>query len=319
MSDKHKQPIAVLALNPSVDISYEIPQLVPDQKVRAERSYYHPGGNGINVARALTELGMPIHCTSVIGGKGGDLLLRLLGNILGDNHHVFRVVDGETRLNVTLLQKHPRSQYEVDSRGPEIPADVLEAVTSHFLASCGDGIAILTGSVPPGVPDDYYRRLAGQVKAQGGRAVVDAHGPVLKEVLESQPWLIRLNRHVLEMAINRRLESVEAVARAARELQQRGIEGVCISLGTEGAVLVDAGNSYHCTAPRVHVHSTVGCGDALLAGLVTAAHRGENMSAMLCLGVICGTATATHQGTELFSRAEVEETSYEVEQTELGI
>lgn len=310
--------ISVLALNPSVDISYEIPQLVADRKVRAESTRYHPGGNGINVARALAELGMPFHCCSVVGGESGDLLLRLLGDRLGENHSIFRVA-GETRVNATLLQKSPRSQYEVDSSGPEIPAAVLEEMTGCFLSSCGTGFGILTGSLPPGVPDDHLRRLAKRIKEQGGRAFVDAYGPVLQEALQAQPYLVRLNRYVLEMAAKRRLESIKAVAVSARELQRRGVGIVCISLGSDGAILADAENSFHCTAPRMHVQSTVGCGDALMAGLVTAASRGEDSQAMLRLGVICGSATAAHPGTELFLRADVEELASRLELVTLDI
>jgi 6-phosphofructokinase 2 len=318
MSATRDTDIAILAVNPAVDITYEVQQLIVDRKVRADKTVYHPGGNGINVARALNELEVPFRCCSVIGGESGDLLLRLLGDSLGDNHSVFRVA-GETRVNATLLQKSPPSQYEVDSCGPEVSADVLEDLTGCFLASCGTGIGILTGSQPPGVPDNHRRLLAEQIKSQGGRAVIDAVGPVLQETLQAEPFLVRLNRYVLEMTTKRRLETIEAVAAAARELQQGGVELVCISLGGDGAVLVGGDNSYHCTAPRVHVHSTVGCGDAVMAGLVTAVRRGDDLQAMLRFAVICGSATAAHAGTELFSRAEVEEASYELELTTLDI
>ena len=318
MNDTRDSTIAVLALNPAVDISYEVSQLVADRKVRAENTRYYPGGNGINVARALAELAMPYHCCSVIGGESGDLLLRLLGDRLGENHSIFRVA-GETRVNATVLQKSPPTQFEVDSCGPEIPAGTLDDIDRCFLSACGSGFGVLTGSNPPGVPDIHRRVLAEQVKAQGGRAVVDAYGPVLLEALRAQPYLLRLNRYVLEMTVMQRLESIEAVAGAARELQQRGVDMVCISLGADGAILIEAGNSYHCAAPRMHVQSTVGCGDALLAGLVTAAARGEAAQAMLRLGVLCGSATAGRPGTELFSHADIEPLSARLQLTTLDI
>lgn len=310
--------IAVLALNPAVDISYEIQQLVVDRKVRADNTRYSPGGNGINVARSLAELEMPFRCCSVVGGESGDLLLRLLGGCLGQSHSIFRV-EGETRVNATLLQKLPRGQFEVDSSGPEIPPAVLEELTGCFLSGCGTGFGVLTGSVPPGVPDDYLGRLAQRIREQGGRAVVDAYGPVLSKALQAQPWLVRLNRYVMEMTSKRRLESIEAVATSARELQLRGVGSVCISLGADGAILIDDVNSFHCSAPRIHVQSTVGCGDALLAGLLTAARRGEDSRAMLRLGVLCGSATATRPGTELFKREDFELLSSRLELTVLDI
>lgn len=318
MNDNRGSCIAVLAHNPAVDISYEISQLVPDRKVRADRTRYYPGGNGINVARALAELGTPYRCCSIIGGEGGDLLLRLLGDSLGDNHSVFRV-EGETRVNATLLQKSPPTQYEVDSCGPEVPPGVLQDIEQCFLSACGQGFGVLTGSNPPGVPDTHRRRLAERLQGQGARAVVDAYGPVLTEALQANPWLLRLNRHVLEMTAMRRLDSIEAVAVAARELQQGGVGMVCISLGPDGAILAEAGNSYHCAAPRMHVQSTVGCGDALLAGLVAAAAHGEDAQAMLRLGVACGSGTAAHPGTELFGAAELEALIARVEVMALDI
>jgi len=318
MTNAHSNPVAVLALNPAVDIGYELPQLIADRKVQADTTAYHPGGNGINVALALTKLAVPIYCCSVIGGESGDLLLRLLGDALGGNHKIFRVA-GETRLNATLLQKHPPSQYEVASQGPEIPANVLHELDECFLAGCATGYGVLTGSNPPGVPDDHYRRLVELIHAQGGKAVVDAHGELLQQAMEAQPYLVRVNNYVLEMTTRQRLDDPEAVAKAARELQQRGIGKLCISLGAGGAILLDDANSYHCTAPRVRVLSTVGCGDALLAGLLAADQRGEDLPAMLRLGVVCGSATAAHPGTLLFTPEEVAQPGYELELTALNI
>ena len=152
---------------------------------------------------------------------------------------------------------------------------------------------------------------------QGGRAVVDTHSEVLQLAIEAKPWLVRLNRHILEMAMKRRMDTAQDVAEAARTIQQRGLEYVCISLGDEGAVLVDADNSYHCNAPKVHKQSTVGCGDSVIAGLIASALKGETPQQMLRLGVSCGSATASHPGTELFSRDELEAVATAVELTQL--
>lgn len=311
-------PVAVLALNPAVDISYLIPQLMADQKVRATKTYYHPGGNGINVARALTELEIPVRCCSVLGGKGGELFLRLLGDALGDGHQYIEV-DGETRINATLLQKQPPSQYEIDSGGPEIPAPILDQIISCFLENASNGFAVLTGSTPPGVPDDTYAVLTEQISAQGGKVILDAHGAVLKNALHAKPYLLRINQYVLEMHIKKRLESIEAVAQAAREIQRKGIEFVCISLSRAGAVLVDQNNSFHCTAPKVRISSTVGSGDSMLAGMITARLRQQSTEEMLRFGVICGSATASYPGTCLFKRKALDEMDYEVELKSLGI
>ena len=318
MTDTHDSPVSVLALNPAVDISYEIPQLLEYQKVCATRTWYHPGGNGINVARALTELGVPVHCCSALGGESGDLLLRLLGDALGDRHSWFRL-DGETRVNTNLLQQTPPGQYEITSIGPEVPPEVLAEITGCFLETSGDSIAVLTGLVPPGVPEGTYRELAEQIRAQGGRVVLDAYGAVLEQAMDARPYLVRLNRYALEMSINRRLDSIELVAGAARAIQQQGTQYVCVSLAAEGAILVGGDNSYHCSAPRVHKQSTVGSGDALVAGLIAALRQGESPEAMLRLGVVCGSAAASHPGTALFTRGELDTGSPDIQVTQLDI
>ena len=249
MNNKHDR-VSVLALNPAVDISYEIPQLLEYQKVRASQTWYHPGGNGINITRALTELAVPANCCSIIAGESGDLLLNLLGDTLDDRHTWFRV-PGETRLNTAILQHSPPGQYEITSIGPEIPADVLTEVCDCMLDYAGEGIAVLSGLLPPGVPDSTYQELVERVNRQGGKAVVDTHGDVLQMAIEAKPWLVRLNRHIIEMSMKRRMETAQDIAEAARIIQQRGLEFVCVTLGDEGAVLVDADNSYHCSDVRV--------------------------------------------------------------------
>ena len=317
MNDKHDH-VSVLALNPAVDISYEIPQLLEYQKVRASKTWYHPGGNGINITRALTELGVPANCCSVIAGESGDLLLNLLGDTLDDRHTWFRV-PGETRLNTAILQHSPPGQYEITSIGPEIPADVLTEVCDCMLDSASDGIAVLSGLLPPGVPDSTYQELVERVNKQGGKAVVDTHGEVLQLAIEAKPWLVRLNRHILEMSMKRRMDTAQDIAEAARTIQQHGLEYVCVTLGDEGAVLVDANNSYHCNAPKVHKQSTVGCGDSVISGLIASALKGETPQQMLRLGVSCGSATSSHPGTELFSLDELEAVTAAVEVTQLDV
>ncbi len=318
MTDHPEKTVSVLALNPAVDISYEVPQLLVYQKVHATKTAYYPGGNGINVTRALTELDVPVHCCSAIGGETGDLLLRLLGDTLADNHCWIRL-QGETRLNTNLVQQSPPGQFEITSLGPEIPADVLGEIIDCFLAATGDGIAVLTGLIPPGVPDTTYRELAEQVSAQGGKVVLDTYGTVLEQTLDAEPCLLRLNRYALEMASKRRLDSIQFAAEAARTLQQGRMEYLCVTLSDEGAILIDAGNSYHCSAPKVHKQSTVGSGDALVAGLVAALRSGASTEDMLRLGVMCGSATAAHPGTELFTRDELDADHMELKVTRLDI
>ncbi len=303
MITKTASPITVLSLNPAVDMTYEIDHLVPDQKVHAQATRHDPGGNGVNVARGLKRIGAPAHCFCVLAGEIGSLLDRLLrGHI---DTLTFERVSGETRINGTAIERQSGAQYEISGIGPDIPGDVLDRLLHTFVATSGEGFAVITGSIQPELPRDIYARLVERVRDQGGRPVVDARGDLLRLAIEARPFLIKPNRYELEQLVGKPLDGVEKVASEARRLQRSGVETLAVSLGADGLVFVDADNSYHAGAPRVSVDSTVGAGDSMVAGLVTALHRGDVIDAVLRLAVACGAGTVQHPGTELFRAEEL--------------
>ncbi|MEN8213426.1 MAG: hexose kinase [Pseudomonadota bacterium] len=305
-------PIAVLALNPSLDVSYEVSQLPDDQKVRSLGTRYEPGGNGINISQTLTTLEVPVHCSCIVAGNIGGFLLRLLQDELRDFHYI--KIEGESRINTIVMQRNPQALYEVDGTGPQVPADILQEIDDAFLKACDSGFGVMSGSVPPGVPEDTYARLAGRIREQGGNAVVDAYGSVLEQTLDTQPFLLRLSQYALEMHTRRKLRKLDEVVAITRQLQQdHSLNNVCVTFGEYGALLLDANNSYVCTPPKTHIRSTVGSGDALLAGLVTSFARGGDCTDALKLGVACGTATVTHAGTGLCKRDEIDKLMEELE------
>lgn len=300
MDEPSLPPIATLTLNPCLDVSYEFPSLVADRKVHVEHTRFDPGGNGINVGRALKRLDLTATNCCLLAGEIGHLVERLLGQHL-DNLQATRIA-GETRINCTILEKDPRAQYELDGIGPHVDAEALEKVVSDFLKGAQGGLGVLTGSIPAGVPEEVYGDLVERLRQRGARAVVDAKGPLLSHALTHHPFLIKPNRYELETLCGRRLPSLKAVAQEARRLQEEGVTHVCVSLGGEGAILVGPGKTYHATAPQVQVRSTVGAGDALLGGLVAAFAQDQDPADALRLGVCCGSGTAEQPGTGLFDR-----------------
>ncbi len=294
-------PVLTLTLNPCVDVSYDINRLIEDQKVHANANRLDPGGNGINVARALKRLQIPATACTVLGGEIGDLFTRLVTGQIDDLHSVR--IDGETRINVTLQQQQPRAQFEVSGIGPQLDAATLQHITDTLLRLTGRGFAVLTGSRMPGVPTDYYADLCRKLHAHGARAVVDAQGEMLELAIAAKPFLIKPNRFELEQLVQRTLPDVPAVVAAAQSICARGVEWVCVSLGGEGAVLVSATQVHVGTAPLVPVVSTVGAGDSMVAGLVSGFVRGVKPADTLRLALACGSATAAQPGTELFDPA----------------
>ncbi|OBS10527.1 1-phosphofructokinase family hexose kinase [Acidihalobacter prosperus] len=304
MSPPTDGPLVTLTLNPCIDISYDIPRLIPDQKVHARADRYDPGGNGINVARAFKRLRVPAHSICIVGGEIGDFLQRLIAHEL-DHPHCIRI-EGETRVNVTLLQDTPRTQFEISGTGPQVSALALQGVVDEVLNLAGGGFVVLTGSLPPGVPEEIYATLIRALRAQAAHCVVDAQGAALVCAIAEHPYLIKPNRYELELLLGRPLPTLDDVIAEARALQRRGIEYVCVSLGAEGALLVDAQATYLADTPTVEVASTVGAGDSMIAGLLTALSRGEGPAEALRLGIACGSGTASRPGTALFGYQQIQ-------------
>ncbi len=310
-------PIAVLTLNPAVDMTYEIDRLLPDQKVHASATRYDPGGNGINVARGLKRLGVPTHSFCVLAGEIGNLLERLLRQQI--DTLTFERVDGETRINGTAIEHHSGAQYEISGLGPAIPDDQLQRLLQTFVASTGSGFGVITGSIQPQLPRTLYAELVDRLHAQGARAVVDAKGQLLRHAVAARPFLVKPNHYELEELAGHPIDGIEQVAEAARALQHQGVSQVCVSLGPQGVVFADADNSYHATSPSVDVNATVGAGDSLVAGLVAGFSRGQPVVDTLRLAVACGAGTVRHPGTELFDAAELPALMERVTLRTLGI
>lgn len=294
-----------LSLNPAIDLTYEITGLTHDQKSRATKTYYHPGGTGINVGRALEKLKANSHTCSITAGVFGELLNTLLKQEL--KNHLTLCVEGETRINTTLLQQSPLQQFEINAAGPNITLSQLNEISEKFLALCGQGIGILTGSLPLGIPDDTYKNISIQLKSQGARAIIDAPVAILKQALHSHPFLIKPNLHELETLQNKQLLSVEEVAAESRIIAKKGTQNICVSLGEKGAILTTPDNSYYCYAPAITTFSTVGSGDALVAGLAFAFVQNKTPEQALQFAIACGTNSAEKPGTQLFNLEEVKQ------------
>ena len=294
-----KLPIVSLSLNPAIDLSYEVDNLTHDQKSRSITTCYDPGGTGINVGRALESLNANSRTFCVTAGKMGEFLRSLLNQELKNIYTL--EIEGETRINTTLIQKNPLRQYEINAAGPSIDPEKLDEIITQFLKHCGHGIGILTGSLPPETPDSTYFDINNKLKGQGGRSIIDAPFNVLKKSLESDPFLIKPNQYELEVLQNKTLNSIEEIATESRIINQRGTTYVCVSLAEKGAILTGPENSYYCVSPPVNIHSTVGAGDSLVAGLAYAFAQNKKPDQALKFAVSCGAGTAKQPGTKLFN------------------
>lgn len=292
-------PVAVLSLNPAVDITYEIPRLVADEKIHASGSRYDPGGNGINVGRGLKRLGVQACTFCVVAGEIGRFLRHQLERQL--DQVCYQEVDGETRINGTILEQQTGAQYEVSGIGPPVSEEQWHRLLEQFVTHCDDGLGVITGSLQPGLPPDLYAQAVRRVQQTGGRAVVDAHDDLLLHAIEARPFLIKPNRFELETLVGRRLTNDADIVREARALQQRGVRYVCVSLGGEGAILATPSAVLKGIPPEVEVRSTVGAGDSMVAAMTSKLALGASDEDALREAIACSAATVMKAGTELFN------------------
>lgn len=307
-------PIATLTLNPALDVTYEIEQLVKNQKAHAKATRYDPGGNGINVGRALKRLGVFASNFCVLAGETGQLMERLLTRHLDEP--VYLQVQGETRINSTILEQRTATQYEISGIGPPLPQNPLTSFAASFIDRVGQGYGVVTGSVPPQVPEYIYGSLVRAIRNRDGLPVLDAHKALLRHGLVAKPFLVKPNRYELEQLTGKPLPRLDDVVTEAARLHASGIDYVCVSLGPEGAVLIGEQGAYHGLPPEVPLRSSVGAGDSMVAGLVAAFARGASPAEALRLAVACGAGTVQQPGTELFFPDQLQDL---IDQVELRI
>ncbi len=295
--------IHTVTVNPALDLTYRVAEIVFDDTVRAEEVLRSPGGKGINVSRVVARLGHPTVAMGFVGGRAGEELReRLEAETV---RTWFTHIAGTTRTNA-IVQDSGGHQIRVSGPGtPVTPSDVERLVESLFDLRAPDVLA-LCGSLLPGIPDGFYTEVTRRAMEDGIRVAVDADGRELQAAVEVGAFLIKPNRYELERLTGKEVGTREDAVVASKPLLRHGISAVLTSLGAQGAVLVTDECSLHAYAPRVTVDSAVGAGDAMLGGALVAAVDGEPWETVLRLGVACGTATAMTPGTELCDLPQVE-------------
>lgn len=286
--------IVTFTANPSVDRTAEVPQLRRGDVIRARAIRVDGGGKGVNVTRALSANGQASTAVLPTGGAEGAQLLALLHE---ERLRVRAVpVAGAIRANVTIVEPDGTTT-KINEPGPLLGVGEITALTDTLLdAAAGADWAVLSGSLPPGAPDHLYATLTAALRAQGVRVAVDTEGDLLRKTLAATPDLVKPNRSELAEAagggvIRTRAEALAAVQR----LRRAGARSVLASLGGDGAVLVDSSGVHHAHA-EVIARSTVGAGDAMLAGFLAAGATGPDA---LIAAVAWGAAAVSLPGSRM--------------------
>lgn len=290
--------VATLTLNPAIDGACEAEAVFPTHKIRTRGERYDPGGGGINVARVLARLGETVEVVYLAGGATGALLDDLL-----DQHGIERwriSIHDHTRQSLAVYERSSGKEFRFVPEGPLVSETEWRATYDHC-ASLDHGWLVASGSLPRGVPVDFYARLAGTVRPHDMKLVVDTSGPALREAVAAGGlFLIKPSQGEFEALAGRRLKGAEAIGRAALELVRTGrVEHVAVTLGHEGAVLAHAGGVVHRPALDVPVQSATGAGDSFVAGMVHGFLRGEDALGAFRWGMAAGTAAVLNPGTDL--------------------
>lgn len=297
--------IITVTPNPALDRTLTVPEIMFDEMVRAVDSRLDLDGKGVNVSKALASLGERTLLMGFAGGAAGATLERGLAEM--GYATAFTRVAGETRTNTIIIDATATRYVKANEPGPTIQAGELAAFFEQAGARARPGDTwILSGSLPPGAPADFYARTIELVQARGARAFLDASGDPLRLGCAARPYLVKPNADEARELTGQPVDGEAAARDAARFFLAQGVELVALSLGADGLLLASRAGWARARPPKVRALNPVGAGDALLAGIAWALERGLPLEQLARWGVASGTAAAMRDGTAGAPRAEVE-------------
>jgi len=297
--------IATITLNPSMDEHISVPRLIIDEANRWSHLNRYAGGKGIDVSRAVHEMGGKTTAYGFIGGpvgRGVEILLDEEGVPFS-----FTPIRQETRTNFIINDTTTSHQTRIDAPGPRISTKELERFHRKLRQVYPDtDLIVASGSVPPGPPANIYYEIILEAKSHGINTILDTAGQWLEAGIKAKPCLIKPNVHEAEMLLGTKLASEDAIIKAARQLVDTGIEVVVISRGKDGLIAATKDNIVKAISPSVKVKSAIGAGDCAVAGLALKLAQGEPLIEACRLAAAMGTAAVLTPGTALCRKADVE-------------
>lgn len=269
--------IAAVTLNPAIDQTVRVDQFAPNQVNRGQSMQFDPGGKGVNVASFLTDYGLDVAVTGFLGAENPRLFEQLFAQKKIADHFVR--IPGRTRTNVKIVDEARQETTDINMQGeapsPEAIGRLYETVEK--LAETCDWF-VLAGNLPPQAPVEIYAMLVAQIKARGRFVALDTSREALRHGVLAGPTLVKPNIHELEQLVGEKLAGETAVIHAARQLFSHDIKTVIISMGAAGALFLTKNEAVKAIPPRVSVKSTVGAGDAMVAGAIAGAIAAHSLA-----------------------------------------
>ncbi len=278
--------------------------MVPVRKLRSSAPLQFPGGGGVNVSRVVKTLGGQSIAIYTAGWFTGHFFREMV-----EAHGLLTrtiTISGATRISATVYERSSGQEFRVTPPGPKLTEREWQNCLSALFDYDADYL-VLTGSLPLGVPSDFYAQAARLAKQRGVRVVLDTSGMPLFEAIKEGAFLVKPNLRELEHLAARKAVTAEDQEALCRQMIDEGkAEIVALTLGEDGALLVSSEESIRLATPKVEVKSAVGAGDSFVAGMTLGLAQGLSPRDAFALGVATGTATVMTAGTELCRREDVE-------------
>lgn len=299
--------IYTVTLNPSLDYIAECKDFTLGATNRTSSEIIYPGGKGINVSIVLSNLGDRTTALGFLAGFTGEHIDSLIKD-MGISSRMIRLDKGMSRINLKLKSKE---ETELNGMGPNISIIDIARLYQKLESITEDDILVLAGSIPPSVSEGLYSDIMERLKEKKIKIVVDATKDLLMNVLDKKPFLIKPNIHELGELFNVKLDSADEALPYALKLKEMGAVNVIISMGKDGAMMVDEyGNSYTMNSPEGKLVNSVGAGDSLVAGFLHKYLETGNYEEAFRYGVCTGSASAFSSA--LATKEEVEKLYKEI-------
>lgn len=297
--------VVTLTMNPAIDLSTAVERVAPERKLRCEGLRRDPGGGGINVARVVRRMGTGISAIYTTGGISGRLLADLVQREGVDS--IALEIAADTREDFTVLERATGGQFRFVLQGPRMGASEWQACLGTLESlDPFPRYLVASGSLPPGVPDDFYAHVAWLAKERRARLVLDTSGPALKQALAHGVFMVKPNLNELSGLIGAGLTTEEDAARACHRLVAEGqAEVVALTLGNRGALLTTAGATWRAPALPIEPVSAIGAGDSFVGAMVWSLSAGHSLELAFRYGMAGGSAALLTPGTELCRRDDV--------------
>jgi 1-phosphofructokinase family hexose kinase len=313
--------IITVTLNAALDKTLEVPNFTPGRRHRTVDQTTMPGGKGVNVARAIKRLGQPVIATGLAGGATGNRIVEALNDEAILN--AFVRIREESRTNTAVLDPTTGMQTEINERGPAVSAAELELFREKLLyLAKGASIVVFAGSLPRGIDNEVYARLIREVRRLGPATMIDTEGEPMRLAVRAEPDVVSPNELEAEELVGHEFNDVDDRLQAVVEMRRLGaVEAIMTVPDGCYAQVLDGGTPtlYRVRVEEQEARSSIGSGDAFLAGYVAARYMGRSPEDCLRYGVACGAESIHHFGAGIVEPSKVDRLLDEVESERLEI